>query len=190
MRILASFITEEERGLALAFVNQLRDGERLEVNSISPHRYCFEFSDELPLVPVLRTLGDRIRSVVGESHPKDSLLGWLVSYIEPGGEIHPHLDNQGIYQTRGDVKHLRCNIVLQKDESSGHVIVEGQMFAPQEADLWMFLASDQRHGSTVVRGKPRIVLQYGFAVPSGFKFDGVAPTPMKSWVLPHPVAEP
>lgn len=117
----------------------------------------------------MRSIGERIVTALGiQGCPVDPYLGWIISYIEPGGFIKPHIDAHRHYQKTAD-KHLRCNLLIQGGDDSAYPIIDGMPIKVRGRGLWAFFASEYRHGTQVIQGDlPRIVYKYGFTVPGSY----------------------
>jgi hypothetical protein len=171
-RIIDEFLTSEEQAHFLALANQYRADGVLEANPSGPLRlrakvYGTEYCDA-----EMTRVGARIIETFGlAGFPVDRYLGWIISFIEPGGFIKPHIDRQPHYQETSD-KHLRCNVLVQGPDASAYPLVGAQRLKVSERGLWAFFASEHPHGTQVLQGdQPRIVYQFGFCVPSTYSLD-------------------
>jgi hypothetical protein len=89
-------------------------------------------------------------------------------YVEPMFEIftgihylsgaHTHIHQDSAPQ--GFV-HVRCNVMLKKPSSGGDPILDDEILDVEEGDLWLCLASLERHGSTPISEPFRIVKSFG-----------------------------
>ena len=105
--------------------------------------------------------------------PVDPHLGWIVSVIERGGQIHPHIDRYP-YHDQHKAKHLRCNVMVSKENATGNPVIEDKIMDVPERAVWGFFPSEAHHATQLLDvDEPRIVFQFGFVVP-------------ESYHLPHP----
>lgn len=171
-RIIDEFISIEQQAHLLALANQYRANGVLEANPSGPFRfrqkvYGTEYCD-----PEMQKLAVKIIATFAlDGCPVDPYLGWIISYIEPGGFIKPHIDRQPHYQQTSD-KHLRCNVLVQGKHESAYPLVGAERLKVGERGLWAFFASEHPHGTQVLQGdQPRIVYQFGFSVPADYSLD-------------------
>lgn len=60
--------------------------------------------------------------------------------------------------------HVRCNVLLKKPKKGGHPIIDGHVLNVEENDLWILLASMERHGSIKISGSERMIYSFGALV--------------------------
>lgn len=163
MIIIEQFINDELRIPLCRHAIKLKNAGVLRVNT--PKRYLRKIFNTPYANTLVKNLEKRIRNKLDlDDIITDPILGWVVSYIEPGGRIHMHYDNHKHYRDQNR-KHLRCNVVVSKLPDSGNPIVAGTTYKVCENDLWAFFAHKDFHGSEEVVGeKPRIIYQFGFSV--------------------------
>ena len=78
----------------------------------------------------------------------------------PGTHTHIHKDTA----PKGFV-HVRCNVMLKKPPSGGNPILDNEVLEVEEGDLWLCLASLERHGSTPISKPFRIIKSFGSLIP-------------------------
>jgi hypothetical protein len=87
--------------------------------------------------------------------------GMVASYAEPGDTCYEHIDPvwyEG-YHT------MHCNVIVQKPESGGNVVIENQEFDMPNGDIICYYVSDLKHSVTKVLGnKNRLMWIFGFCV--------------------------
>lgn len=94
-----------------------------------------------------------------DGHGKD---GIVVSYILPGGVVHPHRDPR-IPVLNG----LRCNIITQMPDDGGKLWVDDRRIDVGMGDLHCYLVTEHTHYVTEVKGNtPRILWMFGFCIPA------------------------
>lgn len=164
------FLTTEEHDYLLALAGSYKTQGVLEANPSGPRRFRKKVYDTPYCTSEIECLGKRISEEFGFAGAKvDPYLGWIISYIEPGGFIKPHIDRHQRYHETPD-QHLRCNVLVQGTGEDCHPIIGDRRYAVEERGLWAFFASNHVHGTAVIQGpKPRIVYQFGFAVPGDYR---------------------
>lgn len=174
-RIIDEFITIEQQTHFIALADQYRADGVLEVNPSGPLRFRQKVYDTEYCDAEMQKLAAQVVAAFAlDGYPVDPYLGWIISYIEPGGFIKPHIDRQPHYQQSSD-QHLRCNVLIQGSDESAYPLVGAQRLKVGERGLWAFFASEHAHGTQVLKGdQPRIVYQFGFCVPAGYSLDNFA----------------
>ena len=100
-------------------------------------------------------------------------FGLIPSCIEPqfknftgnhyldGAFTHLHTDN-----APAGFDHVRCNLMICKPEHGGNPVLDGEEVVVDEGDLWLCIASRERHCSTPIKGGERIIFSFGALIPS------------------------
>lgn len=167
--VIDEFLSGKQQAHLKALATGYRRDGVLEANPSGPLRfrrkiYNSEYCDQ----QVQQVAADIVQRLELTNCPVDPYLGWIISYIEPGGCIKPHIDRHQHYQETSD-KHLRCNVLVQGRDQSAYPLIGAQKIEVHERGLWAFFASQHVHGMQELRGNlPRIVFQFGFSVPAGF----------------------
>lgn len=87
--------------------------------------------------------------------------GMVASYAEPGDTCYTHKDPEWVK----DHHTLHCNVIVQKPQSGGNVVIEGKEYDLPEGDLICYYVSNLNHGVTEVLGNtPRLMWIFGFCV--------------------------
>jgi hypothetical protein len=87
--------------------------------------------------------------------------GMVASYAEPGDTCYVHKDPVWLEGHHT----MHCNVIVQKPESGGNVIIEGKEFDMPEGDIICYYVSDLNHEVTKVLGNtPRLMWIFGFCV--------------------------
>ena len=161
---------DELQGLALEYL----DKGVLQANPRGPGRYRAKIWGTDHCVTLITDIGGRIVEQFRLSGcPVDPQLGWIVSLLQPGASIHPHLDRYP-YHAQTRTKHLRCNVMVARENASGNPVISGRSIEVPERSLWGFFPSEIPHGTGVIDGgAPRIVFQFGFMVPQLYQFADV-----------------
>lgn len=167
--VIQSFVSTAENESLLAIANEYRQTGVLQANPSGPGRYRRKIDGTEFATDIVQRIADRITERFDlDAKAIDPYLGWIVSYIEPGAFIKPHIDKQPHYQNSTD-KHLRCNVLVQGNDPSARPIVGETVLRVGEQDLWAFFASEYPHGTQPLQSdQPRIVYQFGFTVPEMF----------------------
>lgn len=153
-----------------SLADDYRQSGVLQANPSGPGRYRRKIDGSEYVTDIVRDVANRIVGRFGlKSCAIDPYLGWIVSYIEPGGFVKPHIDRHAHYQNSSD-KHLRCNVLVQGDDPSAWPVVGDTALQVAERGLWAFYASHLPHGTLpLMADTPRIVYQFGFSVPKAFE---------------------
>merc|ERR1712107_564103 len=168
LKLLASATAQKLQGL-------------LSPNPAGPYRFFRRLDSNGGVDDLVQALSQLLEAAVPglQGRPRDTTLGRVCSYIEPGGFIHEHMDRYSEASGFHGLGHLRANIVVQL-EPSGEPIIAGQPVPVREGDAWVFLASHELHATAVVSGhKPRIVFGFGWTVSSDFCLP--AEMPCQTW---------
>jgi len=87
--------------------------------------------------------------------------GMVASYAEPGDICYEHTDPvwcEGHHT-------LHCNVIVQKPESGGNVVINGKEYDVPKGDVICYYVSDLKHSVTKVLGNtPRFMWVFGFCV--------------------------
>jgi len=76
-------------------------------------------------------------------------------YLE-GAYVHEHSDS-----APDGYVHVRCNLMIKKPKCGGAPIIDGQELVVDEGDLWLCLASLEKHSSTPINGGERVTFSFG-----------------------------
>jgi hypothetical protein len=61
--------------------------------------------------------------------------------------------------------HTRCNLMIKKPLYGGDPILDGEVVPVAAGDLWLCLASLEKHASTPTSGGDRVIFSFGGLVP-------------------------
>jgi hypothetical protein len=75
---------------------------------------------------------------------------------EDGAFVHQHTD-----PAPEGYAHVRCNWMVKKPPVGGDPILDGEVVSVEESDLWLCIASMERHGTTPISGGERLVYSFG-----------------------------
>jgi hypothetical protein len=141
----------------------------LQANPRGPGRFRAKIWGTEQCTPFIHAIGNRVIEHFGLTDcPVDPQLGWIISLLEPGACIHPHVDRYPYHEQSG-TKHLRCNIMVSRDNASGNPVLAGNILEVPERTLWGFFPSEVVHYTQLIRtSKPRIAYQFGFMVPEAY----------------------
>jgi hypothetical protein len=73
-----------------------------------------------------------------------------------GAYVHEHTD-----QAPSGYVHTRCNLMIKKPNVGGNPIIDGEEFNVEVNDLWLCLASLEKHSSTPIQDGERIIFSFG-----------------------------
>lgn len=82
-----------------------------------------------------------------------------------GAFVHEHKDT-----APDGFMHVRANWMLQKPQSGGNPVLDGEELNVDVGDLWVCYASEELHASTPIHGGQRLVCSFGALIkkPKGF----------------------
>jgi hypothetical protein len=118
--------------------------------------------------------GRRFKKQLSEKHWKKAFeeFGLFPKEVEPclknftgnhfldGASVPEHIDSA----PEGYV-HTRCNVMLKKPKIGGNPILDGKEIKVEENDMWLCLASLERHSSVPISKGERLVFSFGAYVP-------------------------
>lgn len=165
---LTDFVTESERSELEQIAQTFMESGVLMPNPAGPKRFFAKVYGTEHCVPLLSELGNRVAVRLGlEDFKVDGYFGHIVSLIEPGGFIHEHIDRYGVYNE--GMKHLRCNIMVCRENGSYDPIISHMIVPIPECSAWAFIASECKHGTQAIAGNgPRIIVGFGWEVPADY----------------------
>ena len=84
----------------------------------------------------------------------------LMNHYKDNAFTHIHQDEH----QEGYV-HVRANVMLKKPEEGGDIIIDDNTYQIEVNDLWLVLASMEKHGSTPIKNGERLLFSFGASVP-------------------------
>lgn len=81
---------------------------------------------------------------------------FIGNHFEDGAAVHEHID----FAPKGFV-HTRCNLMLKKPLKGGNPILDGEEIKVDQNDLWLCLASLEKHYTTPIKGGERLIFSFG-----------------------------
>ena len=84
---------------------------------------------------------------------------FIGNHFKDGAAVHEHTDPA----PEGFV-HTRCNLMLKKPIKGGNPIIDGEEIKINKNDLWLCLASLEKHYTTPIKGGERLVFSFGALV--------------------------
>ena len=85
---------------------------------------------------------------------------FIGNHFKDGASVHEHTDEA----PKGFV-HTRCNLMLKKPIKGGNPVLDGEEIQIDKNDLWLCLASLEKHYTTPVEGGERLIFSFGGLVP-------------------------
>jgi hypothetical protein len=85
---------------------------------------------------------------------------FIGNHFKDGATVHEHTDEA----PEGFV-HTRCNLMLKKPIKGGNPILDGEEIKIDKNDLWLCLASLEKHYTTPIEGGERLIFSFGGLVP-------------------------
>lgn len=86
---------------------------------------------------------------------------FIGNHFEDGARVHEHSD-----RAPAGYVHARYNWMVKKPQAGGDPVIDGEVVSVEEGDLWLCLASHERHASTPIFGGERIVYSFGALIPA------------------------
>jgi hypothetical protein len=88
------------------------------------------------------------------------LKNFIGNHFKDDAFVHPHTD-----PAPDGFVHTRCNLMLKKPLKGGNPILDGKEINVEQNDLWLCLASLEKHSSTPIKEGERLVFSFGGLVP-------------------------
>jgi len=178
IRTIPNFITAAEREHLEAKAYEYKEAGLLDSNLAGGNRWAKKVDGTELFDDVMAKVAARVVEAFGvQAMQIDPYLGYVISFIAPGGFIHPHTDRYDLYKD-GRMKHLRCNLMVSKNSDMANPVIANRKFNVDERGLWAFFPSEHLHGTrTMANDKPRIVYQFGYAVPASYRIADAPPWP-------------
>jgi hypothetical protein len=172
--VLRDFISQAEQIELRKTAEHNRETQVLEPIQAGPFRFSRRIDGNEYCTDLALSVGARVVNAFGLGRVQiDPYLGWIISFIEPGGFIHPHYDRQPLY-VETDKRHMRCNVLVSNGGSFAGPIIDGRPFNVEERGLWAFFPCDWPHWTQPHAGPgPRIVYQFGFALPGHYRMPAI-----------------
>jgi hypothetical protein len=85
---------------------------------------------------------------------------FIGNHFKDDAFVHSHIDS-----APDGFVHARCNLMLKKPTKGGNPILDGEEINVEQNDLWLCLASLEKHSSTPIEGGERLVFSFGGLVP-------------------------
>jgi hypothetical protein len=87
----------------------------------------------------------------------EPVFGHMIgSNYADGAFVHQHKD-----PAPNGFAHVRCNWMIKKPPVGGDPILDGEVVPVTEGDLWICIASMERHGTTPISGGERLIYSFG-----------------------------
>ena len=97
---------------------------------------------------------------ITETIREPQFRNFIGNHYLDGAATHTHKD-----AAPNGYAHARCNWMVKKPAAGGDPVLDGVVVPVEEGDLWLCLASLERHGSTPISGGERIICSFGALVP-------------------------
>lgn len=85
---------------------------------------------------------------------------FIGNHFLDGAYTHVHTDH-----APEGYEHVRCNVLVKKPTEGGNPILDDVEISVEENDLWICLASLEKHSTTPIKGGERIIVSFGALVP-------------------------
>jgi hypothetical protein len=162
IKIIPSFLSDEECNALVAWEME-NHHKFVDANMGGRRKTTRYLQDNINFPPLAIELRNRVKTVLGlEDKVKPPFVhGMVASFAEPGDTCYEHIDpewHDGHYT-------LHCNVIIQKPESGGDVVIDGKPYDLAKGDLICFYVSELNHSVTEVIGStPRLMWIFGFCV--------------------------
>lgn len=121
-------------------------------------RFCNINRVDIPLTNAIKQFAQECYSNLNVAVKEEHLLGNFIGVNFENAFVHQHIDQRN----NENDWHVRLNFMVQKPDSGGDVLIQGNQYSIDEGCSWINFASEWKHGSTPVIGKrERIVLSLG-----------------------------
>lgn len=91
---------------------------------------------------------------------KDPFYGTLLmNHYEDGSFTHFHQD-----EAEEGYAHIRANVVLKKPKHGGDIVIDNEVHLLEVNDLWLVIASMEKHGSTPITNGERLIYSFGASI--------------------------
>jgi hypothetical protein len=124
-------------------VNNVSNGRRFKIQDTANH--WSEAFNEFKLTPQI---------------VEPMLKNFIGNHYLDGAAVQEHTD-----PAPDGFVHTRCNLMLKKPSKGGNPIIDGEEIEVNENDLWLCLASLEKHYTTPIEGGERLVFSFGALVP-------------------------
>jgi hypothetical protein len=98
---------------------------------------------------------------ITEFYPEPFYKNFIGNHYLDGAFTHEHSDT-----APEGFAHVRCNWMVKKPPVGGDPILDGEVVSVEEGDLWLCIASMERHGTTPIAGGERLIYSFGALVKS------------------------
>lgn len=162
IRLIPNFLTPEECRILAEWEEQNR--HIFQDANMGGNRQTTRFiQDHIDFPPLAHELRSRVKDLLGldDRVRPPFASGMVASYAPPGDICIEHIDPEW-YEGHHT---LHCNVIVQKPESGGDVVIDGVLYNVNQGDLLCFYVSDYYHSVTKVIGNtPRLMWIFGFCV--------------------------
>jgi hypothetical protein len=163
IKIYKNFLNKEECQQLTDFALKLVENKTLAVNSCAG-RYSGRYIRTIKLPELAKQLNKKVREVAKISqYPvavDRGVEGVNIVVTVEEGRLPRHLDARS-----GDRATYRCNVITQKSDIGGELVIEGEKVNLEEGDLHCYLTSEVVHEVTPSAGKPRVLWMFGAWIP-------------------------
>ena len=91
---------------------------------------------------------------------KDPFYGnLLMNHYQDGSFTHVHQDD-----AKEGCAHIRANLMIKKPKSGGDIIIDDKIYEVEVNDLWLVIASMEKHGSTPIKDGERLIFSFGASI--------------------------
>lgn len=128
----------------------LSSAKALELNSAGSGRRFLRHTETPLAEEAFSAFGLRMDA------PEPTFGHMIGNNFADGAFVHEHTDS-----APEGFAHVRCNWMIQKPPVGGDPILDGEVVPVAEGDLWICIASHERHSSTPISGGERLIYSFG-----------------------------
>lgn len=154
-------ISEKEKLFLLNWV--FKNEHKFILNQFGPHRKFYSFDNDSEVPSLFYEVRNRIikKQNIKKWYP-EPIFGNYIGWISEGGFIHKHKDPNTYHGY-----HTRYNVFLSIPLKGGNPIYSDKIIPVKEREYICCKSGTEFHQSNPVIGnKPRVVISYGFILPS------------------------
>tara|TARA_R110000796_G_scaffold103388_1_gene212670 strand:- start:1068 stop:1556 length:489 start_codon:yes stop_codon:yes gene_type:complete len=83
----------------------------------------------------------------------------LMNHYLDGSFTHPHQDN-----AEEGYAHIRANVMIKKPKYGGDIIIDNKFHLVEINDLWLVIASMEKHASMPIKDGERLIYSFGASI--------------------------
>lgn len=152
--LIKQFLNQEELTLLKSWDEYLNSPK----NDSTGYKCSYRVFDSS--IEYIVNIRNKVLNLVDINSKKELGIGDFVTEIEPGGWCGAHID-----ATSEGHRHIRGNILIEKPDHGGYILIEEKQIIMGEGDLYIMEPSTLHGVSTVTGNKMYKLISFGFLVP-------------------------